>query len=257
MERSVGNRRWFVLGGLTFYAACLLITAPASMTAWIIARASDGMVLLERPEGSMWRGRASRLLVSIPGGGAMSIGNSTWDVALLRLFRGELAIDLALDGVVNGSGTLILQPGKVRVTGSRITLPASVFVSFFPVLQFIRPGGQLAIDIADVVFSANRITGAGEALWMDATSALSPLAPLGSYRARVESDQQHARLEITTMRGALQVEGRGAWSSAAGVSFEGLARAAPGEAPRLRDLLQLMGRDDGNGNHRLRYVAPP
>lgn len=97
--------------------------------------------------------------------------------------------------------------------------------------------------------------GQAELEWADASSVLSPINPLGTYRARVKADGPDAKFEVTTLNGALPIEGRGAWSPTSGAVFSGTARAQPAKAAELRELLRLLGPEDASGVVRLRWSA--
>jgi len=248
------NRLWvLVVVGIALYAGCLAITAPASLMAWAIAYSSDHTVVLEAPEGGFWRGRAANIVVGPRVGGAQKFGRVSWAVSPLRLARGELRVDVRAEGIAHGTGTVALGPHSIRLLQARFVLPALSLASFFPALQFAQPGGEVTFQTEDLVFAGNTIAGKAEALWSDASTPFAAVKPLGTYRARAESTQGPAQVEIVTVAGALQINGRGTWSPETGFEFNGVARAVPSEAPRLRELLRLLGREDGNGNHAFRY----
>lgn len=250
------DRVWvLVVAGIAIYAVCLAITAPASIMAWAIASASERKVILEQPEGGLWRGHAANIGVDPGGLGVQKFGKVSWKVAALRLVVGELRIEVKAEGHANGTGTLILQPQSIRLLQARFALPALAIASFFPALQFVQPGGEVTLQTDDLVFAGNSVAGKAEALWNDASSPFTAVKPLGTYRAKVESTQGPAQVEIMTVAGALQINGRGTWSPETGFAFSGVARAVPAEAPRLRDLLRLLGPEDGNGNHAFRYAV--
>jgi type II secretion system (T2SS) protein N len=52
---------------------------------------------------------------------------------------------------------------------------------------------------------------------------------------------------VSTLSGPLRVQGNGTWSKQTGLIFNGSAQADPPFQAQLRDLLLLLGRDQGNG----------
>lgn len=245
-------RRLFV-GGLAIYAICLIITAPASMMAWTVARVSAQIVTLEQPAGGLWRGRAASVVVESAAAGPQRFGSLAWDLRVLRLLTGKLAIDLAIDGHAAGTGRLIVRPRSIQLEQARLTFPAPAVVPLFPALQLVQPAGEIALRTDDLVIDGSAVSGTAEAVWKEAALALSAVKPLGTYRARLEGNGGPVRLDVTTVEGALEVSGRGTWTPPRGVSFEGVARARSGDAPRLEGLLRLLGPDTGNGSHPLRF----
>lgn len=259
MQRDARVDRWPMLAGigLALYMTCLMITAPASLMAWAIALESHGVVLLEGTRGALWRGSASNLAVSSAAAGPQRFGELTWNVAVLRLLGGQLAIEIAIDGAAKASGTVVLQRRSIGLLHSRLALSAPAAVPFVPVLQLVQPGGQISVQADNIAFSGNAVTGKAVAVWSDASSALSTVKPLGTYRATFEGNDGPARFDVTTVEGSLQVSGRGSWAPLKSASFDGVARARPDAAPRLGDLLRLLGPDTGDGSHQLRYAATP
>jgi len=251
--KQVDRAGVLVVAGVALYAVCLVITAPASMMAWAIAYASERKVILEQPEGGLWRGYAGNIGVDPRGDGVQRFGKVSWKVAPLRLVVGELRIEVKAEGSANGTGTVILRPQSIRMLQARFAVSALSMASFFPTLQFVQPGGEVVLKTDDIVFGGNTIAGKAEAMWSDASTPFAAVKPLGTYRATAESTQGPAQLEVSTVAGALQINGRGTWSPELGFDFSGVARAAPAEAARLRDLLRLLGRADENGNHAFRY----
>ena len=84
---------------------------------------------------------------------------------------------------------------------------------------------------------------------------MSRVYPLGDYVARGTAAGKRVEFQVQTARGPLRIEGQGAWSSEAGLSFEGSARAIPGHSADLTELLKLAGPDPGNGMHPLKLVG--
>jgi general secretion pathway protein N len=82
---------------------------------------------------------------------------------------------------------------------------------------------------------------------MNASSRLSTLDSLGSYRLTLAGDAAQggtSQLNLSTLEGALQLTGNGSWSTS-GVRFRGEARAASGDDAALSNLLNIIGRREG------------
>ena len=252
-------RRWPIIAtALLLYSAFLLVTAPASLLAWGVARASNNVIGLDRPEGTLWYGSASAIIIKAPGVDLQRFSKATWRVSGARLFRGQLVVGISVDGSgAKGSVTLVMQPQSFQLEQSNVTLPASAIAAFFPAFQFVRARGEVTARVKEVVILKDAVLGDAEIDWINASTALGKVNPLGTYRAKAKAKDGLTTFEVITLNGVLQIAGNGTWSSANGPSFTGVARAEPAEAANLKDLLLLMGRDDGNGNYQLKYATGP
>jgi len=87
----------------------------------------------------------------------------------------------------------------------------------------------------------------------DASSRISLVKPLGSYRVLFQAQGASSTLDLTTMKGPLMLSGNGT-VSAASTSFHGVASAAPEARDNLAGLLNLLGRPTGPGMVALTFV---
>ena len=78
---------------------------------------------------------------------------------------------------------------------------------------------------------------------MQASTSLSTLKPVGSYRLDLAGGDQPALL-LSTLDGSLQLSGRGTWATGH-LQFDGEASAAPDRVEALANLLNIIGRRDG------------
>ena len=111
----------------------------------------------------------------------------------------------------------------------------------------IRPEGQLLLQSSAFVvqWAAGRWSWQG-ALQIDAldmASRLSTLRPMGSYRLRLQ-DGSSSQLQLSTLQGALQLQGSGQWTGGKW-RFEGEASAAPDREEALANLLNIIGQRRG------------
>jgi len=70
------------------------------------------------------------------------------------------------------------------------------------------------------------------------------LGRLGSYRLRLDAAGGTPAFTLSTLDGALQLDGSGQWSGSQ-LRFRGQARAAPGAEGELDNLLNFFGRRQG------------
>jgi general secretion pathway protein N len=92
----------------------------------------------------------------------------------------------------------------------------------------------------DVELKGGALAGDLQIDWREAQSALSTVAPLGSYRLQVTGAGDTARLQLDTLRGPLHLQGSGT-VKAGRVSFKGRASADPDMRPALIGLIGVLG----------------
>lgn len=122
----------------------------------------------------------------------------------------------------------------------------------------IRPGGLLTLTTHDLSFSLKNghwsTRGSAQLEIRQASSRLTTLPTLGSYRVLIQADPStqtapdsgatRALVWISTLEGALQIDGRGL-IGAHGARLRAQAQAAPGSEAALNNLLNLIGRRNG------------
>lgn len=219
----------------------VVVSAPA---AWVGGWLADrGSWRLMHADGTVWRGSAS---IGIEGRDMVRLlpGRVAWRWMPGESLGGRIALSLehpAMDNPV----TVSWAPSGVSVTAGRARMSAAVLASFGAPFNTVRPGGDL-----DVSWSALRAAGreAGEHIevaWTDARSALSPVAPLGSFRLTLDGRGGRTEILLATLRGPLQLIGRGS-ADVRTVKFTGTADAAPEFRPALGALLSVLGRRAGD-----------
>lgn len=237
---------------LLFYALFLAATAPASVAAWVLDRASRGTIFLEGAAGSFWNGRADAVVVSV-GAAKQRFNRLTWALNLSPLLRGELSFDLSIDDAkARGRSSLAWRAGMWHISSTALEVASAAIAPYDPVLLIADPQGRLTLRTASMTIGGDSMSGNAELDWKDASTGLSRIAPLGSYRAKVEGAGKKMQFSLDTKEGALQVAGSGTRSREAGLRFEGTARAAAGREAELRPLLVLMGPETSGGVHRIR-----
>lgn len=263
-------RRWPILGALLGALAGGLALAPAAWLAEGVARWSEGRLLLADARGSIWSGSAVAALAPGPGAqGAVALpGRLAWRVGIadggleLRLrqpccLRGEPRLHASL-GIERWR--LALLPAAAAVANAvppAAPAPAPALVGQWPAAWLVGLGtpwntlqldGELRLSAQGLQLerSAGRwqLAGSARLELQRAASRLSTLPVLGSYRLQLDAAEAGARIGLSTTSGALQLSGDGSWS-AAGLRFRGQAGAAAGALPALQNLLNIIGRRDG------------
>lgn len=257
--------RWLVLAGLVCgVLGAVVAFAPASWLARAVAQGTGGHLLLADARGSIWTGSAVAVLTGGPDSRDAAIlpGRLEWK---LRHAPGSLAA-LELRAVqpccLDGELRLRLEPGVARL---HVSLPPERrAIGAWPagwLAGLGTPWNTLQLEGALLVVSEGltidavqghwRVSGRAELNLLAVSSALSTLDPLGSYRLGLGPSSgggDGLALNLQTLDGALRLGGSGQWS-ANGLRFRGQATAQPGAEAALSNLLNIIGRRQGNVAH--------
>jgi general secretion pathway protein N len=261
--------RWAVAGAVLGAALALVAFAPAAWLANAVADASNGRLLLAQAEGSLWRGSALPVLTGGAGSKDAAVLPSRLDWSISPFFGG-LRLTLAQGCCIEPGLVLEWRPGwgKTTVTvkpareGNVGHWPAAWLEGLGAPWNTLRPGGQLRLTTQGLTLESQGNSGGGWQVqgradldWLQASSRLSTLDALGSYRigltgspavagAPAGAGASKPLLTLRTLEGALQLNGSGQWTER-GLKFNGDARAAPGFEPALNNLLNIIGRRNG------------
>lgn len=242
---------WALAGALAGLLAVLLVTAPARWLAGALASATGGAVLLAEPQGSVWAGSAQLVLTGGAGSQDRTAlpGRVHWRLtpALLGI-AAQVRADCCTGAAPLG---LRVSPrwggASVAVAAGDSVWPASLLSGLGTPWNTLQPQGELALTTPglQIDWAAGRMTldGRADITVRQLSSRLSTLQPLGSYRLQLQGGDAVA-LSLSTLEGGLQLSGNGQWVGAR-LRFSGEARAAPGLEAQLANLLNLLGRRQG------------
>jgi general secretion pathway protein N len=253
--------RWAWAGAVLGAVGGLIAFAPAAWLASAVSQASNGRVLLTDARGTVWSGSALPVLT----GGANSRDavalpdRLEWTLALRGLATAELALRQACCVVGQprlrvqlglGQTKVAVQPDPQAPAGAVMQWPAALLAGLGTPWNTLQLGGMVKLAARDLQFERVqgrvRVLGFAQLDIQDTRSRVATLDTLGSYRLTVQGDpaQGDAKLQLTTVDGALQLTGDGLWT-AAGARFRGEAQAAPGNETALNNLLNIIGRRQG------------
>src|SRR5690606_38436882 len=234
----------------------LLLFAPARWLADAVTRASGGQVQLVNARGSVWSGQADLLFTGGEGSRTTSALPEGIAWRLRPAWHGGPALALALRApcCTPQAVRLHVSPGfgatRVSVAAFDSRWPAGLLTGLGTPWNTLRLEGTIALrsDGLELTRAGGRTQLQG-GLDIDAlalASRLSSIRPLGSYRARLraDADGSTAQLDLTTLSGALLLQGQGQWVGGR-LRFAGDAQAAPGSELALTNLLNIVGRRDG------------
>jgi general secretion pathway protein N len=258
--RNAANR-WSV-GGLVIGAlAGLIAFAPAAWLARGIAAASGDKLLLTDARGTLWNGSALPVLTGGPGSRSATAlpDRLSWRLGLawrggpaaelkLRQYcclRGEVGVSVAPGW---GRTVIRVQPNESNTLGQ---WPAALLAGLGTPWNTLQLGGTLRLTSPGMSFETvqGRVRFSGDAALdiAHASSRISPLESLGSYRLTLRGDAASgspAMVNLITVDGALKLSGSGEWGGS-GLRFRGEAEAAQGNEPALNNLLNIIGRRQG------------
>ena len=249
---SSGATRWVsaLLGLVLGCTVGALIFAPAQWLAVALARLSDERIVLTQAQGSLWNGSARLVLAGGSGSrDALALpGRVLWQ--LRPTWRGA-RLSVSAPCCTQQDGTVVLQPvwGGADVS---LLLPASQWPATL-LSGLGTPWNTLALDGTltaqsrgmGITLREGRATVTGDAQFdlLQASSRLSTLKPIGSYRVVISGGALTA-IELSTLDGALRLSGSGEWVGQR-LRFKGEASAAPESEAALGNLLNIIGRRQG------------
>ncbi len=263
------GRRWGWWGAGLGALMGMVVYAPASWLAQGVVELTGRRLLLAESQGTIWHGDAVAVLTG--GAGSRDAralpGRLSWTLRLQGL---GLRLTLQHDCCMPVPVAILVQPGWGRVkTDVRLqTSPTDTSVAalqgageigHWPAAWLgglgtpwntLQLGGVLRLSSRDlsieVVQGRVRLQGQAELSLDNVSSRVTTLDRLGSYRLDLSSDVQgQLQMSLSTLDGALQLSGQGG-ASASGLRFRGEARAGEAERGALDNLLNIIGRREGD-----------
>jgi general secretion pathway protein N len=254
-SRSAASR-WAMVGVVLGLVAGLVMFAPATWLASAVGSATGQRVQLADARGTVWSGSAVAVLTGGPDSRDASAlpGRLEWSLGVKGL-----GLDLRLRHAccLNDTVSLLLKPGLGRFSAT--LAPKSDWVGQWPGAflgglgtpwNTLQLGGSLRLQSSGLklewVQGRWLVDGQADIEMLQASSRVSTLEPLGSYRfTLVGSAGAPTQLRLSTSSGALQLSGEGT-AGANGVRFRGEARAATeADEAALNNLLNIIGRRNG------------
>jgi general secretion pathway protein N len=226
-------------------ALTVLLCFPASWLGPIVERQTGGRLTLGDAQGTLWRGSA--FLGGAPGAnGAVTPllpGRFAWRLSPLVLV-GQVALQLenplALSQPIRVDGSW----SQWQVSPAELMLPAEGLAGLGAPLNTLAPSGvmRLSWTALELVRQENTVAVNGRTVltMSDMGSRMSPVKPLGSYQLAMDWQGQQAKLNLSTLRGALLLSGGGTLNQGR-MQFSGQASAANGYEESLGNLLNLLG----------------
>jgi general secretion pathway protein N len=253
------GRTWrgILAGGcvvLGAYIASLIALAPATLLDGSLRDASEGRLRLTQAQGTLWSGNGQLEFRHRNGERAAGMDLS-WSLQPRALWRGRLGYAVAIDHAAKAF-PLRLSPGWLELSDVDLTLPASVLGVAAPRLAPLGLNGHLIVHIAKFARLGDTVAADAMVTWKDASSAVTTIAPLGTYELRVNSVGDVLQVSLRTRSGALHLDGSGSWRGGESSVLAATARVDPRYHAQLAPLLRLVAVERGNGEFALQFSSP-
>jgi len=236
--RSSGIRygAGLALAAILAVALTAAMRAPAAWVGdWLQAQ---GRLRLVDARGTVWSGSA---MLGLSDGRQVTLlpGRLSWKIGFAAIASGRVTADVSHPALA-APLAVSLAAKSIALTAGQAELPAALLAALGAPFNTVRPGGTLGLRWTDVELKGGGLAGKLQIDWSEAESAVSAVAPLGSYRLQVTGAGDTARLQLDTVRGPLRLEGSGTVKGGR-VSFKGMASADPDMRPALIGLLGVLG----------------
>lgn len=224
-----------------------VVSAPASWLAKGVEQASNGHVLLQGAQGTIWRGSA---LLTLTGGAGSSSALTlpsrlTWT---LSPSFGALAVQLDAQCCTAKPIKAKLTPSKFELEPAATSFPLEIMQGLGAPWNSIGIAGGLELHWEKLSVSlyqgSQKVAGKIDAVASKVSSKLSTLPDVGTYQLAFTGGDK-PQLTVSTKEGQLQINGSGQWH-AGNFFFEGMAQAQPGSAAALANFLTLLGERSGD-----------
>lgn len=243
MMAAILPTRWpgYLVLALLLYLVFLLVTFPAYWFSRIVSGVSRGEGLLADTRGTVWSGSGE--LIIQPKRTYLSVGRIVWQIQPQALLMGRLQVNINLQGTeLTGKTQAGVGFSGVRIDSLDAAFPASLIGKFNAVAGFADPDGRLQIQSNGLEIRRGELLGSALINWTEAGSRNFKLTQLGDYRLSLTGKGNVAELQLTTLRGDLQLTGQGQWRADNGgvLRFQGSALAV-GRQRELEPVLRLIG----------------
>lgn len=246
--------RWAVFGSLLGVLVATVLFAPAAWLGTALSLISQGRVVLNEPIGTVWNG-SGQLVLS---GGIGSRDATTLPGRIHWRLKPTPALNLQLqldaDCCTEQSVAILVSPHIEGLTAvvqpSQSNWPATLLTGLGAPFNTIDLQATLKLNtqVLTLEWLDKQLKLEGKAALdvIDASTRLSTLRPVGSYRLNFQGSQGAAApsVNLETLSGSLLLSGSGQLTGNRW-RFNGEASAAPGFEAALSNFLDILGRRVG------------
>jgi len=262
---------WSAFAGLLFG---LVMQAPARWLSEAVATATQQRLLLLNPQGTVWQGSAEWALSD--GQHTLATAQDTsahknltlptrlasrvqWQIGPSIDFQ-NFAVGLKLElqsacctpSPLQIFATPTWQGLQVRSQAHTSEWPAVWLVGLGAPWNTLQAEGQMQLRTQglqwqqpwSLTHAQPQLTGEVELQWLQFSTRLSTLRPLGSYRVVVKGGDT-MQVKLDTLEGSLQLQGQGEWLQGR-LRFRGEAKAQTDAEAAVSNLLNVLGQRRGN-----------
>ncbi len=241
-----GWRSWII--GLLVTIALIVACMPINWFATTIADKTACKVMLVQPMGSIWQGSASFGFSEIKIGDSKTC-NTAYGMTERFSWNSHCSLmELQCKWNIQHSNLarpmdVALSTRGVTINANQAELPGNFLESLGSPWNSLHPRGKLKLQWSDIKWDTAP-TGLVEIQFLDISSPISLVKPLGSYALKLQIDQE-VKVDLFTLNGPLLLNGRGLFANGR-LAFQGEASAIPESSDSLIGLLSIIGRKDGS-----------
>ena len=235
---------------IVLLASVLILVIACFPIRWLstsVAKLTNCQLAVLQPEGTLWKGSAQLGFSDIklgtsetcqaPGAGT---DRFSWKTQCS-------VFDVKCTWVIQYVNTirpveLTVQPSTITLASNQIELPANLLEVAGGVFRSLHLRGKLVIRWDDLIWDSSR-KGLVEVHFLNLTSPISPVKPLGSYALTFQIAQE-LQLDFSTINGPLLLTAKGTIDKGR-LSLHGEATASPESLDSLIGLLSIIGNKDG------------
>ncbi len=262
---------WSAFAGLVLG---IVMQAPARWLSEAVASATQQRVLLLNPQGTVWQGSAEWALsdgqhtlataqdahahksLALPTRLATRVKWQILPHIDFQNYAAGLKLELQSDCCTPAPLQVFAAPAwqglQLHSLGHTSEWPAAWLVGLGAPWNTLQPEGQLQLRTQTLQWqqpwsTANaqpKLTGEVELQWLQFSTRLSTLRPLGNYRVVVKGGDT-MQVTLDTLEGSLQLQGRGEWQKGR-LRFRGEATAQSDAQAAVSNLLNILGQRRGN-----------
>ncbi len=242
---------WAMIGGMMGILIACLLFAPAAWLNYTVKNYSNGRIILNDAYGSVWQGSAQLVL----SGGAGSRDATTLPGRVHWQIRPQLPynilLELSADCCTSDALQILILPKLTGVLAeikpSQSTWPATLLSGLGAPFNTIDLQAVLKLQTKPFQLSwlnqQFKLDGQAELDIIDASTRLSTLKPVGSYRINLQGGTI-PKINVQTLNGSLQLTGTGEFTGNHW-RFRGEATAASGSEAALNNFLDILGKRVG------------
>jgi general secretion pathway protein N len=246
---------WILL--LASFLTVLIVNAPASLLGSGVIYTSNGRVELANAQGTLWHGSANPLIHQ-HNDGLLTLDKIHWNIEPWALLAGKLSALLNWENQKqSGPMSIVISSDEVELKHAYIPLPAVLLDEASDFLKPAALGGQIIVTSDSLHITKQGAQGTAFADWINASSLLSTISPLGDYHFIFASTAAGTEITLSTISGPLQLAGGGHYSLTTGLDFKGTAQASSGSESKLKELLSHLGPQERPGVNTFSLVPQP